>query len=85
MSWNYRVVRFTGTTKIGDLDFDYDHLAVHGVFYDENGKPVGMTKEPERFTCDTEDGKQAIIDKLELAIKTIRETEILDDPWPDGQ
>ena len=31
MSWNYRIVREKGT------------LAVHEVYYDENGEPNGMT------------------------------------------
>jgi len=40
MSWNYRVVRFTGENLISDTEEYYE---IKEVFYDVGGKPVGYS------------------------------------------
>ena len=84
MSWNYRIIRHTGTTKIGDQEINNSHLAIHEVHYDEEGNPIARSMKPISFCCDVDEGKDGIIASLERALRTIRETEILDDPWPNG-
>ena len=84
MTWNYRIVRHIGTTTIGGREFDNSHLALHEVYYDEQGRPNGRTNQPVTFACDIDEGKEGIIASLERALNTIRSTGILDDPWPNG-
>ena len=85
MTWNYRAIRHNmPPRKIGDLEFDASYIAIHEVYYDDDGKPEMRSKEPVTFQCDVEDGKEGIIAALERALATIRETDVMDDPWPDA-
>lgn len=84
MTWNYRIIRHTKPAKlIGDEMVDCSYLAIHEVYYDEDGKPKARSKEPVTFQCDVDEGKDGIIASLGRALKTIREEPVLDDPWPE--
>jgi hypothetical protein len=50
MSWNYRIVRHPN----GDL-------ALHEVYYDEAGRPDGVTAAPVGFAADAEEGVGGLI------------------------
>ena len=74
MTWNYRIVRYPKNRGFG----------LHEVYYDAEGKPWGMTKEPVRFSCDAEEGPSGIITSLLTARVDARRRPILDQPrkWP---
>lgn len=75
--WNYRLVRYRAHPE---------SLGLHEVFYNRNGEPCGMTKEPCSFASDwtSDDGSETprtdIVGALEKALKAARETPILDEP-----
>lgn len=72
MSWNYRII-------FHDLDLNPEKhwFGLHEVHYgmpDDPSKPaIGPTKHPITFTCYRDEGKDAIIAALELALKTLRD------------
>lgn len=72
MSWNYRII-------LHDLDPDRDKhwYGLHEVYYglpDDPGKPgIGPTVDPIAFVCGVEEGRDGIINALELALKTLRD------------
>lgn len=59
MTWNYRIVCY----KLSG------HFGLHEVFYDDQGQPVGMTARAIGFSCDKEEGPQAIISSLQSALR----------------
>lgn len=77
MSWNYRIVRHTNT------DPQKSYLSLREVYYDETGKPTGMSKEPTTFVCDVDDGESEITAMLKKALDSATSLPVLDDPWPD--
>ena len=66
--WNYRVVRY----RMGD------GFGLHEVYYGDDGKPDGMTRDP-LVACDAEEGPDGIRKSLELALKDTLERPILDE------
>ena len=62
MTWNYRVVRFTGENMISDTGEYYE---IKEVFYDTNGKPAGYSD----ATCgdDTYDGLFKVMGMMQSA------------------
>lgn len=65
MSWNYRVIRY-----------EKGGFGLHEVFYDEAGKPNGMTEKPIEFVGDTLDD---LTGSLEMALRDARERPVLDE------
>lgn len=55
-TWNYRIIDHG------------DHLALHEVHYDDDGKPVGYTAEATSFVADPEEGRAGIISSLRMAL-----------------
>ena len=74
MSWNYRIVRYKDGSGFG----------LHEVYYDAEGEPWGMTKEPCSFVCDADEGPQGINAALLTARTDARRRPVLDEPkkWP---
>lgn len=62
MSWNYRLVNY-GT-----------HLALHEVYYGEDGSITGVTVHPRAVTGDT---IQDIEEDLKLMLETLRRHPVL--------
>jgi len=60
MSWNYRIIYHPPSKYIvGKKEFDREeYLAIHEVYYDENNKEEGVTKD-EIITGD--DGEDALL------------------------
>jgi hypothetical protein len=67
MHWNYRVLRHEDGT-----------LALHEVFYDEDGKPSMYTTEPISFAVDADEGLSALTESLERALRDAKERPVLD-------
>jgi len=74
MTWNYRVIRY----------FDGRGFGLHEVYYDDQGRPWGMTCEACRFVVDAGEDVAGIIKSLKMALKDTREFPVLDEPekWP---
>lgn len=67
MTWNYRVMRHADGS-----------IAMHEVYYDDNGKPEHWSKEPTTFIGDGDDALEQLICGLETAAKDARQRPILD-------
>lgn len=67
MTWNYRIIRHTE-----------GHLALHEVYYDDNGKPDRVTAEPITFVAEYGEGTMGLIASLEMALTDARENPVLD-------
>jgi hypothetical protein len=78
MSWNYRIVK--RTSPLGEHFY-----ALHEVYYKDHdiNQPTARDDEARGFMSGKEEGPEGIIASLELALKSIREHPVLDDPWPD--
>jgi hypothetical protein len=74
MTWNYRIVRYKNDGGFG----------LHEVYYDDEGQPWGMTKNPASFVCDTSEGIAGITNALLTARVDAKKRPILDQPkkWP---
>lgn len=70
MAWNYRVVRFEEEGR-------EPWLALHEVYYDENGRPNGWTKNPCSFGCDDDEGVDGIRKILVMALSDAFMREVL--------
>ena len=66
ITWNYRILRHEDRT-----------FALHEVYYDETGEPRAYTAEPIGFYADEEEGPDAIVASLEMALRDARERPIL--------
>lgn len=62
-SWNYRIIRHP------------DHVALHEVHYDKDGRVEGWTEDPVRFVGDS---PRDLINTLERALKSAREQSALE-------
>jgi hypothetical protein len=69
MTWNYRVLRYTDGT-----------LALHEVFYDDEGRPNGYTARPISFAVDADEGHDGLIQSMKMALGDAIERPILDVP-----
>jgi len=67
MSWDYRVVRYANGSGYG----------LHEVYYDEEGIPVNMTKDPVGFYGET---NNELLKTLLMAVRNVIETPILEEP-----
>lgn len=67
MTWNYRILRHRDGT-----------LALHEVYYDEQGQPRAYTERPAGFAVDPEDGPEGVQAALETALRDARERPVLD-------
>lgn len=67
MHWNYRVLRHEDGT-----------LALHEVFYDEDGAPSMYTTDPISFAVDGDEGLTALTEALERALCDAKERPLLD-------
>jgi hypothetical protein len=76
MSWNYRIVRYRNGEGFG----------LHEVFYDDFGLPWGMTENPAKFVCSTDEGPAGINDSLLVARVDAIQRPVFDEPeegkWP---
>ena len=76
MSWNYRIVKYRDNSGFG----------IHEVYYDDEGKPWGMTSDPGDFCCGLEEGKEGIVSSLCHAMIDVLRTPVLIEPeegnWP---
>lgn len=79
MSWNYRIIRHTQSFTLNGEEIDTSYLALHEVYYDENGKPEMHSRKEISFQCDVDEGKEVIITKLKRAIGTIENEDVLDE------
>ena len=71
MSWNYRIVHYHGTGDYG----------LHEVHYDENDKPIAMTKEAAGFVCNDDEPPLATIgEALCMALSDAMKYPILEEP-----
>jgi hypothetical protein len=66
--WNYRVVRYADGA-----------MAVHEVYYDDNGSPEGRQIDPATFYSDADEGLDGLVRSLERALANARENPILED------
>lgn len=75
--WNYRIVRYRDGSGFG----------LHEVYYDDAGRPFGMTENPIGFCCDSEEGSAGIRGSLKLAIEGACGKAVMDEPsvWPGGK
>ena len=73
MTWNYRIVRYKGEGECYGL---------HEVYYDDTGKPTGMSAQPCGFVSDSPD---ELYDLLFKARIEARKRPVLDEPvdWHD--
>lgn len=62
-TWNYRVMEFCSPTE------PLPWRAIHEVFYDEGGRPVGYTKDPAVVAWGPDDGDSA----PQLTLERMRE------------
>lgn len=74
MSWNYRIVQYR----------DGGGYGLHEVYYDDEGQPWSMTKNPVSFSCDTSEGPQGIIGSLLTARVDAKKRPVFVEPkkWP---
>lgn len=72
--WNYRIVRY----------LNGDGYGLHEVFYDAEGRPWSMTRNPISFTCDLSEGPEGIVNSLLNARVDAKKRPVLDEPkkWP---
>jgi hypothetical protein len=62
VSWNYRVVRFSGENLVSDTE---EYFEIKEVFYDNNGKPVGYSD--ANCGADTYDGLFKVMGMMQSA------------------
>ncbi len=62
-SWNYRIIRHP------------DYVALHEVYYDEDGRVSGWTEDPAQFVGDS---PRDLINTLERALKNASEQSALE-------
>ena len=67
MTWNYRIVRHP-----------QGWLALHEVYYGEDGQPNGYTENPASFGANEDEGPAGIIAALEMALRDARERPVFD-------
>ena len=61
MSWNHRVIKHVSA--------DDEWLAIHEVYYGDDGKPSSCTKEPIQIVSEDFKGMGWQIDKIKEALK----------------
>jgi hypothetical protein len=67
MSWHYRILRHPDGT-----------LALHEVYCDEAGRPNRYTEQPVSFSVDADEGADALVDAMKLALHDAINRPILD-------
>ncbi|MFZ1429986.1 MAG: hypothetical protein WBP58_05190 [Chitinophagaceae bacterium] len=67
MSWSYRILRHPDGT-----------VALHEVYFHEDGQPHSYAEPPASFVLDGDEGPQGIIASLELALRDAKERPVLD-------
>lgn len=74
MSWNYRIVQYKDGSGYG----------LHEVYYDDEGQPWSMTKNPASFVCNPDEGPAGITGALMMARTDARKRPVLVEPkkWP---
>ena len=75
MTWNYRIIKYP----------DENGYGLHEVYYNEDGSPDTMTKDPIDFVCESEEGPEGIIRDLEMALADAKKSPVFDPPkeWND--
>lgn len=73
-TWNYRIVQYR----------DGGGYGLHEVYYDDDGLPWSMTKQPASFVCGMEEGPAGIAGALMMARTDARKRPVLVEPkkWP---
>ena len=71
MTWNYRIVRHPQSW-----------LALHEVYYGEDGQPNGYGENPASFGANEDEGTAGIIRALEMALRDARERPVFDPEAP---
>lgn len=77
MTWNYRIVKFKNTPRNKEFTGEDHYYALHEVYYNEAGKPDGITENPITFVCDEEEGPDGITRSLERALKDAKNRPVL--------
>lgn len=72
-TWNYRVVHHKETIH----DEPREWCAIHEVYYDEDGRPARMSKDPVTFLGDDADD---LIRKLQLALWDAEHRDVFEPP-----
>lgn len=67
MSWSYRILRHPDGS-----------VALHEVYFHEDGQPHSYAEPPASFVLDGDEGPQGIIASLERALRDARERPVLD-------
>lgn len=70
MSWNYRIVKYKDGSGYG----------LHEVFYDDNGVPSGMTKNPAGFVSSEYEGPAGIHESMMMARTDAIRRPVLEEP-----
>jgi YD repeat-containing protein len=65
MTWNYRLIRHA------------EHIALHEVYYDGEGKVISWTANAVSFVADLDEGAQTVIGSLEMALADARKYPVL--------
>lgn len=66
MGWNHRVIVTEESVIGGDNQLEF---ALHEVYYDKQGKPNGLTKNPSRISGESLEALEWYIDKMKLALE----------------
>ena len=67
MTWNYRIIKN-----------EDGYLALHEVFYDDDGNPSSCTEKPVSFIADPDEGIKGITISLERALSDAKSKPVLD-------
>jgi hypothetical protein len=81
VTWHYRILRHLDGT-----------LALHEVYCDEEGRPNGYSERPISFAVDADEGADALVDAMKMALHDAINRPILDvselsqsgKPWPEA-
>jgi hypothetical protein len=72
MMWSYRILRRPEPRE------EHGHyLALHEVFYDDDGRVHSWTENPISFVCGEDEGPEGIIGSLERALRDARRRPVL--------
>ena len=73
MSWNYRLIQHA------------THIALHEVYYDDEGRVTGWTANAASFVADMDEGANAIIGSLEMALSdALRHPVLIESELPNN-
>lgn len=65
--WNYRIVKH---------DEEFDSYGLHEVYYDDDGYPIGMTKNPVELSATS---RERLLQQIETALNDAKNRPLLDE------